>query len=70
MRQINDIKEKLETHESDHQTVDTVYNDFCETLKTEMKRLLNPPKILLSSATQKKKKRLKKPWKNEELSDL
>ena len=42
MRQINDTIEKLETHESDQQSVDTVYNDFCETLKSEMNRLLNP----------------------------
>ena len=60
MRQINDTIEKLETHESDQQSVDTVYNDFCETLKSEMNRLLNPKKVLLSSATQTKKKRLKK----------
>ena len=42
MRQLNDTKEKLETHESDQQSVDTVYKDFCETLKSEMNRLLNP----------------------------
>ena len=42
MRQINDTIEKLETHESDQQSVDTVYNDFCETLKSEMNRFLNP----------------------------
>ena len=60
MRQINDTIEKVETHESDQQSVDTVYNDFCETLKSEMNRLLNPEKVLLSSATQTKKKRLKK----------
>ena len=60
MRQINDTIEKVEIHESDQQSVDTVYNDFCETLKSEMNRLLNPEKVLLSSATQAKKKRLKK----------
>ena len=65
-----DTIEKLETHESDQQSVDTVYNNFCETLKSEINRLLNPQKVLLSSATQTKKKRLKKPWWNEELSDL
>ena len=70
MRQINDTIEKLETHESDQQSVDTVYHDFCETLKSEMNRLLNPEIVLLSSVTQTKKKRLKKPWWNEELSDL
>ena len=70
MRQINDTIEKLETYESDQQFVDTVYNDFCETLKSEMNRLLNPKNVLSSSATETRKKRLKKTWWNEELSDL
>ena len=51
-----------------------MYNNFCETLKSEMNCLLKSKAVLLSYATQTTKKRLKKnnnnPWWNEELPDL
>ena len=48
--------DRLQTNQTNQHSMDTVYSEFCDTLKSEMNRLSNPKTVLLSSATQKKKK--------------
>ena len=50
--------DRLQTNQTNQHSMDTVYSEFCDTLKSEMNRLLNPKTVLLSSATQKKEKTL------------
>lgn len=67
---LNNTIEQLQSGQRNQMVIDTVYGDFCATLKSEMDRLLNPKEILPTSTTQRKKKRTKKPWWNDNLSKL
>ena len=62
--------DEIEASENSQSHIDTVYNGFCEKMKNEMYTHLQPRTITLCSSVQNKRKRTRKPWWNEQLTEL
>lgn len=68
--QLSSTIEKLQSEQLTQDSLDNAYGHFCTLLKNEMDRCLNPKVITLGSTTQRKKRRTKKPWWSDTLTNM
>ncbi|XP_053391650.1 uncharacterized protein LOC128554398 [Mercenaria mercenaria] len=61
---------KLEMEESNQRDLNDVYDQFCDCVKTEMKSKLAHKTVNVSVSGNNKKRKIKKPWWNDELTEL
>lgn len=69
LSQINHLIVKLEQNQNEQTYVDSVYNSFTKVIEGEMNKHLKPRTIILDGI-RNKKRRVKKPWWDEELKVL
>lgn len=69
LTKINNSILELEQNQNQQAHINNVYSSFTDILKDEMNKFLNP-RIVVIDGTKNKKRRTKKPWWNEELSQL
>ena len=67
---INNLIEQIQTQEAVQNNIDSNYEDFCSLLKQEMEAKLSKKTVTITSGQSNKKRRMRKPWWNEELTDL
>lgn len=65
---INNLIQSLETETLSQENIDSLYQEFCETIISEMSAVLPARRVTLKSAHSNKRRRAKKPWWNESLT--
>ena len=67
---INNLIEQIQTQEAVQNNIDSNYEDFCSLLKQEMEAKLSKKTVTITSGQSNKRRKMRKPWWNEELTDL
>ncbi len=70
LKEINEAIARLEIIQNDQDEIDEVYENLCMSIKTEMNEKLESKKVTITSGLSNKRRKICKPWWNEELTEM